>query len=164
MDMFDQWLKEPLSQKSSIKLWLACAALVFLIWFVTPSLLAWSYPAQFLAIPLSPRNIAVAMSTSFGEEFVFRVLPGAVVLYFLPKRATLALLAGLGAAYPFGMWHDWGMATQVCLGVGSAFLVVAYLKFGGASGRPFSGLLACGSIHTACNIVSAAIAHIVIAW
>ena len=163
MGTFNRWLREPLSTASAVKLWVTCAAIVFGIWFVVPIVLAGSFPAQFLAIPLSLRNLAIAASTSFGEELVFRAFPVMAVLYFFPRQAILALLVGLGAAYPFGIWHNWGTTTQACLSIGSAALVLVYLKFGGASGKPFQGFLAGGGIHLLCNVTIAIIANIVVA-
>ncbi|MBI3572470.1 CPBP family intramembrane metalloprotease [Candidatus Kaiserbacteria bacterium] len=164
METFARWLAAPPAGRSALGLWLGFAILVFVIWLGVPALLGVRFPVEYLAVPLSLKNLAVMASTSFGEEFVFRVLPVMTVLYLFPGRTVWALLAAIVVAYPFGMWHDWLFTAKTCLGLGGIVLAFAYVKFGGASGKPFNGFLACGGIHAACNLVVAVAAHIVLAW
>jgi hypothetical protein len=164
INFFGLWLTEPLSLKSSFRLWLVFTVLVFTVWILTPILLGVHFQVHYFAIKLSLRNFFTTMSGSFGEEFVFRVLPIATVLYVFPGKTAWAFLAGLGVAYPFGMWHEWILTSKTCLGLGGIILTLAYLKFGGVSGKPFHGLIACGSIHTVCNTAVAVIANIADSW
>ncbi len=153
------WFNDPLSKKELLKLWAALTSVVFAVWFFIPMYLN-PYPLEYISINLSPENIAFLIGTSFGEEFTFRVLPilGAFLLF--PKNTTVALITGIGMAYFFGMWHEWLLTQKTCLGIGGIILTVIYLKFGGASGEPFRGLIACGSNHTVCNMGAAIIANI----
>ena len=160
MNRLIRWLREPVLQFSAFKLWLVSAFLVFGIWLGIPMLLGVQFRIEYLAIPISTRNLAATLSTSFGEEFVFRVLPMLTVLTLVPKRTTWAVLACLIVVIPFSMWHEWVITAKTCLGLGGIVLGLVYLKFGGASGKPFRGFIACGSIHATCNIAVIIIANI----
>ncbi len=153
------WLTEPLSLQKSIKLWMVLTVFVFSIWFTIPMYVD-PYPLEYLAIRLSPENAAVFFAASFGEEFTFRAIPILLAYFLFPKNTMFALAAGIGMAYFFGMWHEWILTQKTFLGIGGIVLTFIYLKFGGASGEPFKGFIACGSSHTVCNFGAAIIANI----
>ena len=158
MSIFRWIAKEP-TREYSMRLWVLAFMLVCAVWAVIPLVLdvlpSWGY----FAIPLSPRNLVKILSISFGEELVFRTLPILIVLSLFPKRILIAVGAGIVAAYYFGMWHDYVFVQNLCLSVGGVILVFVYLKFGGASGNPFKGFIACGSIHGTYNISVIALAN-----
>lgn len=167
MKNLNNWLSTPIQPGTVIWYWFAITILVFTAWFVIPIACGAHVRWEYLSLPLSLQNIAFIISTSFGEEFVFRVLPIVLFLYVFPEKKTCALLASIFVAYPFGLWHEWiltdGASFKTGLGLGGVILSVAYLKFGGAQGKKFEGFVASGSIHATCNALVAFIANVVTA-
>jgi hypothetical protein len=153
------WLLKPLAQELYLRAWFSFFFLVFGLWILVPIGLGTHFQAEYLAISLSPRNVAILASRSFGEEFVFRGLPLMCMFALFPKKILLNVCVGIIFVYLFGMWHEWVTSANTFLGIGGGVLCIAYVKFGGADGRPMSGVVACGSIHTACNVTVAVIAN-----
>jgi Type II CAAX prenyl endopeptidase Rce1-like len=160
MNTLTLWFGTPLSMRSSIGLWLALTGLVFTAWFAVPILLGGFLESQYLTLSITPKVLAVVTGRAFGEEMVFRVLPIVIALRLFPKNIAVALLVGFTAALPFAIWHDRVYSATICLGLGGAILVLAFLKFGGASNKPFQALIACGAIHATCNLTAAVLADI----
>lgn len=165
MHAFALWLKTPFPERYFAAYVIGSGIIVSAIWLLIPLTLDIhaDFDWRYFEVSLTPRNIAIMMGQgSFGEEFVFRVLPVLMVLTFYPTRIMSAFVAGLGAAYLFGMWHHYPPLTNACIGLGGAILVIVYLKSGGATNQPFRGLLVCGGIHTTLNITLAVLAHIMV--
>ncbi len=161
MNAFALWLRTPFPERYFAACIIGGGFLVSGIWLLIP-LLTESLDWKYLALPLTPRNIVLAVGDSFGEELIFRTFPILAILAVCPTRTVSAFIAGLVGAYFFGTWHGWSQVAETCLATGGVILAIIYLKSGGAVGRPFRGLMACGSIHAIFNLSVTVLAHIVV--